>query len=103
MADNGAPKWKVGHLLKVRQQVHSLRNKAKGKEAVQELARVMARAYRHLEANPHEWGDPIYDTIQEHGTVFHKIIAFLSFHYVVYRKHKTVCILDIRDTRTSEA
>jgi hypothetical protein len=93
---------KVGHVLKVRQQVKSLHSAAKDKDAIRELAKVMERAYHHLESHPLEWGDPIYDTIKENGTVFHKISAFLSFHYVVYRRQKTVCILDIRDTRVSE-
>jgi hypothetical protein len=87
--------FRLGQTGRVVQQIKSLFVRASKSGHKDELVRALREISISLQSDPLSFGDPWFNTLQDGGTVLHRVTSHLVVRYVVFRKEKAVTLLEL--------
>jgi hypothetical protein len=87
--------FKISKFPRAEEKLRALAKQAMDQGDFQAFLGSLQRIYERLKANPHEWGDPEYNTKHPGGVVCHAIESPFLVHFAVYEAEQVVCLLDI--------
>jgi hypothetical protein len=95
MADTEGSSFEVDRLAAVDAQIRALAERARNAGLLGQFLECMNRIVAQLRGQPLTWGDPLYHTKKEGGTVYRGIERLVVVQYVVFADERLVCLLKI--------